>query len=414
MSHKYTALTSRNQVGGGYPRAIVHVDGDAFFASCEVARDPSLKGRPVVVGGLRGIAVALTYEAKARGVVRGMPVFQIKKLCPDVVVLPGDYDLYAAYAQRMYRIVKRHSLCVEEYSIDECFADVTGAVDPEVVAREIKHDLELDLGVTFSVGLATTKVLAKVASKHSKPAGLVFIPKGVEDYFLEKLTVGKVWGIGPQTASKLNRQGIMTALQFKNMPAWKLHEEFAKPHRELWRELRGESVFVVDPDSHADQKSVASTRTFRPPTKDRARVRAELAKNVETASARAREKGLTSRHLYCFLKSQDFQYRRFEVALVQRTSSSSEILRAVIPQFETEFREGIVYRATGITLADLAPRNAVQHDLFSVHESEEKSACVWETVDALGGSVFLAASMGARKRPQFTDTLGLPYLGEVV
>lgn len=398
---------------GSYPRAVVHVDGDAFFASCEVARDPSLKGRPVVVGGLRGIAVALTYEAKARGVVRGMPVFQIKKLCPDVVVLPGDYDLYAAYAQRMYRIVKRHSDCVEEYSIDECFADVTDAVDPEVVAREIKRDLELDLGITFSVGLATTKVLAKVASKHSKPAGLVFIPQGAEVPFLENLAVGKVWGIGPATASKLNRQGIKTALQFRNLPTWKLSEEFAKPHRALWAELRGKQVYEVDPESHADQKSVASTRTFRPPTKDRARVRAELAKNVENACAHAREKGLVSKHLYCFLKSQEFQYRRFEVTLVQRTNSSSEVLRAVLPQFEREFREGIVYRATGITLADLAPKSVVQHDLFSAHESEGKVAHLWETIDSLHGSVFLAASMSARKRVQQTDTLGLPYMGEV-
>lgn len=401
-------------MSGEYPRAIVHVDGDAFFASCEVARDPSLKGRPVVVGGLRGIAVALTYEAKARGVVRGMPMFQIKKLCPDVVILPGDYDLYAAYARRMYRIVGRYADCVEEYSIDECFADVTGASDPEALARSIKNDLEHDLGVTFSVGLATTKVLAKVASKHSKPAGLVFIPAGAENSFLVNLSVGKVWGIGPATAGKLVRMGIKTALQFKNLPEWKLREEFAKPYRILWRELRGELVYTVDPNSHADQKSIAATRTFRPPTKDRVRVRAELAKNVERACLRAREKGLVSKHLYCFLKSQEFQYRRFEVTLVQRTNSSSEVLRAVQPQFEREFKEGIVYRATGITLSDLASEGAVQHDLFNAHKTEGKAASLWKTVDALHGAVFLAASMDARKKTEHMPSLGLPYMGEVI
>lgn len=396
---------------GAYPRAIVHVDGDAFFASCEVARNPKLKGKPVVVGGLRGIAVALTYEAKARGVVRGMPVFQIKKLCPDVVVLPGDYDLYAAYAHRMYRIVGRYSECVEEYSIDECFADVTEADDPVSIARAIKHELEAELGVTFSVGLATTKVLAKVASKHSKPSGFVCIEAGEERPYLEHLACGKVWGIGPATASRLMREGVRTALQFVDRPEWWVKETFAKPHLALWRELRGVSVYAVDPESHADQQSIAATRTFRPPTTDKARVYAELAKNVERACLRAREKGLVSRHLFCFLKSQEFQYRRFEVTLPVGTNSSSDVLRAVTPEFERQFRDGVVYRATGMTLSDLQPEASVQRDLFGL--VDDKARSVWKLVDTLGGSVFLAASMAARKKVEHTPSLGLPYMGEV-
>jgi DNA polymerase-4/DNA polymerase V len=396
-----------------YPRAIVHVDGDAFFASCEVARDPSLKGKPVIVGGIRGIAVALTYEAKARGVVRGMPVFQILKLCPDAVILPGDYDLYAAYAQRMYRIVKRHSACVEEYSIDECFADITDEPNPEAVARTIKYELESELGVTFSVGLATTKVLAKVASKHSKPSGLVFIPHGSERSYLEKLSIGKVWGIGPATARKLHGLGILTALEFCRMPEWQLDEQFAKPHRALWYELRGVSVLDVDVASHDDQKSIASTRTFRPPTKEKSRVWAELAKNVETACRRAREKGLVSRHLYCFLKSQEFQYRRFDVTLTQSTNLPSEVLTALAPAFEDAFARGVSYRATGITLADLTPYALRQDDLFGGAVARTAESALWSVIDRLGGSVHLAASMSARVHRVVAPTLGLPYMGEV-
>lgn len=401
-----------------YPRAIVHVDGDAFFASCEVARDPSLKGKPVIVGGIRGIAVALTYEAKARGVVRGMPVFQILKLCPDAVILPGDYDLYAAYAQRMYRIVKRHSACVEEYSIDECFADITGEPDPEAVARTIKHELETELGVTFSVGLATTKVLAKVASKHNKPSGLVCIPHHSERPYLTSLAVGKVWGIGPATARKLQSLGVRTALEFCDMPEWQLNEQFAKPHRALWLELRGVSVLDVDSESHTDQQSIASTRTFRPPTKDRERVWAELVKNIETACRRAREKGYVSGHVHCFLKSQEFQYRRFECALVGRTDTPSTIASVVRPLFEQAFARGVAYRATGITLASLTPKSVVQTDLFSQHERAKEVDAVWSTVDAMGArfgrdAVFLAASMGARVHRVYRPSLGLPYMGDV-
>lgn len=408
---EYTPKGGGSQAGGGYPRAIVHVDGDAFFASCEVARNPKLKGKPVVVGGLRGIALALTYEAKARGIVRGMPTKHVAEFCPEAVILPGDYDLYAAYARRMYRIVGRYSDCVEKYSVDECFADLTGTDDPEAVARTIKDALELDLGITFSLGLATTKVLAKVASKHSKPSGFVCIPDGAQDAFLESLSVGKVWGIGPATAGKLVRGGVRTALEFKNLPAWRVSEGFAKPHYTLWRELRGEAVYQVDSESHDDQKSIAATRTFRPSTKDKARVYAELAKNVERACLHAREKGLASRHLYCFLKSQDFQYRRFEVTLPARTNIPSVVLRAVLPEFEKQFLPSIVYRATGITLADLAPEYAAQPDLFGL--ADDRMRPMWKTIDALGGVVFLAASLAARTRVRTVDSLGLPYMGEV-
>lgn len=404
------------QLSSSYQRAIVHVDGDAFFASCEVSRRPDLRGKPVVVGGLRGIAVALTYEAKARGVVRGMPVFQIKKLCPDVVILPGDYDLYAAYARRMYRIVGRYSDCVEEYSVDECFAllpqqRTSDILCCEEIARAIKTDLEHDLGITFSVGLATTKVLAKVASKHSKPSGLVFIPAGAQEKFLENLPVGKVWGIGPATVSKLNRKGIQTALQFARLPEWQMREEFAQPYRALWRELKGEQVYNVDPESHDDQKSIAATRTFRPPTTDKARVYAELAKNVERACQNARAKGLASRHLYCFLKSQEFQYRRFEITLPQYTNVPSDVLTAVHTEFEKNFAQGILYRATGITLAELRPTSALQNDLFNT--GPHRMETLWETIDGLNGSVFLAASMAARKKVEYVPSLGLPYMGEV-
>ena len=109
-----------------YPRAILHVDGDAFFVSCEVAKNPALRGKAVITGKERGIASALSYEAKARGVVRGMRLSEIRKVCPDAIMLPSDYETYSLYSRRMYDIVRRYTPAVEEYSIDECFADLTG------------------------------------------------------------------------------------------------------------------------------------------------------------------------------------------------------------------------------------------------------------------------------------------------
>jgi nucleotidyltransferase/DNA polymerase involved in DNA repair len=398
-----------------YPRAIVHVDGDAFFASCEVAKNPTLRGKPVVVGGLRGIAVALTYEAKARGVVRGMPVFQIKKLCPEAVVLPGDYDLYEQIATRMYAIVRRYTPEVEEYSVDECFAELYDT-DPEMMVRSIQADLMAELGVSFSVGLATTKVLAKVASKFKKPKGLVCIPRGAEAQYLTDVSVGKVWGIGPATAQKLNRTGVRTALEFAALPEWRVREGFAKPHVDLWRELNGEPVFAVHSGEQGMQKSIAATRTFRPPTKDKALVFAYLVKNIEEACRRARAHGLESKHLFFFLKSQEFQYRRFEATLVRHTSAASAVVAAARPLFERAFSTDVLYRATGVTLSGVQPKIG-QSALFGDIEVDRENL-VFETVDRVGRqfgahTLFLAPSLEVRKgvaeKPHFT----LPYLGEV-
>jgi DNA polymerase IV len=112
------------------PRAILHIDADAFFASCEQSRNPRLKGKPVITGKERGIAASMSYEAKARGVTRGMPLWQIKKVCPDAVLLPSDYETYSLFSLRLFNIVRRYTPDVEEYSIDECFADLTGLQRP--------------------------------------------------------------------------------------------------------------------------------------------------------------------------------------------------------------------------------------------------------------------------------------------
>src|ERR687887_2729517 len=164
-----------------FPRAIIHIDGDAFFASCEQARDPQLQGKPVITGKERGIAASMSYEAKACGVTRGMRLFEIKRLCPEAVILPSDYETYSLLSQRLFAIVRRYTPEVEEYSIDEVFADLTGLRRPlrmsyATIAERIKKELDAELGFTFSMGLAPNKVVAKIASKWQKPSGLTAIP----------------------------------------------------------------------------------------------------------------------------------------------------------------------------------------------------------------------------------------------
>lgn len=211
-----------------FPRAILHIDGDSFFASCEVAKNPSLKGKPVITGKERGIASSMSYEAKACGVTRAMKLSDIRKLCPDAIILPSDYETYSLYSERMYEIVRRYTPEIEEYSIDECFADLTGLrrvnrMSYAEMAERIKHDLDTELGMTFSVGLSVNKVMAKVCSKWKKPSGLTIIPGYAIHLYLGKLPIEKIWGIGPNTTAYLKKLGIETALDFaKKDKSWVL------------------------------------------------------------------------------------------------------------------------------------------------------------------------------------------------
>ena len=195
------------------------IDGAAFFASCEQARDPTLQGKPVVTGKERGIAASISYEAKALGVTRGMRLFEIKRLSPDAVILPSDYETYSLLSTRLFSIVRRYTPDVEEYSIDECFCDVTGLRRvlrmsyPEMV-QKMKRDLDTELGFTFSVGLAPNKVLSKIASKWQKPSGFTAVSGRDIQRFLRELSVSKVWGIGHNTAALLAKHGVTTALDF--------------------------------------------------------------------------------------------------------------------------------------------------------------------------------------------------------
>src|SRR5687767_1593669 len=162
---------------GSWPRDTVHIDGDAFFASCEQAVHPEWKGRAVITGKERGIVATASYEARARGVSRGTPLWEVKKIIPDAIIVPSDYETYSLFSKRMFEIMRRFTNLVEEYSIDEAFADITGMrralrCSYVEIARRMKVAIQAELGITVSVGLSLSKVLAKIASDHQKPDGL--------------------------------------------------------------------------------------------------------------------------------------------------------------------------------------------------------------------------------------------------
>jgi DNA polymerase IV len=393
-----------------WPQAIVHVDGDGFFASCEQALNPALRGRPVVTGAERGIASAMSYEAKRLGITRAMPLGEIKRRFPQVVILPSDYETYGLFSQRMYAIVRRYTSEVEEYGIDECFGNITGMrrslkMTYAEIAAAIKNDLERELGMTFSVGLGPTKVLAKVGSKWNKPSGLTIMPGYKIEEYLGKLPVGKVWGIGPQTSAFLNKQGIHTALELAEKGEGWVRSKLSKPYHLLWQELRGVPSLSLDTDPKEEYQSISKTRTFTPPSTDRDFVYSQLSKNIENACIKARRYNLSAARVFFYLKSQDFRYHGYEIKLSVPLAVPTEILALVKKYFDLVYKPGVLYRATGVVLSKLEGENCEQLDLFGESARVSTVNKIYATVDELAErfgkhAVFLASSFRAMRERQ--------------
>lgn len=403
--------------GGNISRkAILHIDGDAFFASCEQSRDPALKGKPVVTGKERGIASSLSYEAKALGAKRGMSLYDIKKICPDVVILPSDYETYSLLSRRFYEIVRRYTSEVEEYGIDECFADITGLrrvfhKSYEEIARCIKKDLDNELGFTFSVGLAPNKVLSKIGSKWKKPSGVTTIKNHNIFDFLDKLPVGNVWGIGPQTTAFLHKHRIETAGNFARMNENFINNFLSKPFREIYDELNGEFVLPLILEEKTSYESIQKFKTFTPPSTREDFVFAELCKNIESACIKLRRYSLAGSEASFILRTQEFRHQSAFVKLNLASNVPTRFICELKKVWKNIYKKGILYRATGVVISRIKGEEIKQLGLFGGDQGEEKMRSIYRAVDQAQRrfgkhKVFLGSSMLAHTFDQHLGERG--------
>ena len=373
-----------------WPRAILHVDGDAFFTSCEEAIHPELRGKALITGGERGIVACASYAAKRLGIARGVALHEAKRICPELIVLPSDYETYSLFSRRMFNIIRRFTPQVEEYSIDEAFADLTGMrralrASYESISLRIQAEIARDLGITVTAGLSITKVLAKVASKHRKPAGFTAIPGRAIAAYLETLPAEKVWGIGPATTDYLSKMGVRTALEFARLSEKTVRTRFTKPGVEIWQELRGESVYPVLPEEKSVYTSISKTKTFAPPSSDRDYLFAHLLRNMESACIKARRYGLAPRRIAAFLTKQNFDTEGREAKLNRPSSLPSELSDLLRGLFNGMYKRYEPYRATGVFLMDLVQDTRIQYSLFEDPLKAEKIRELYEAVDAISG-----------------------------
>lgn len=366
-------------VTGAYVKnpMLVHIDGDAFFASVYQALNAHARGKPVAIGRERAIITALSYEAKARGVRRGMLATEAKRICPELLVVSSDYRAYQVFSNTMVKLAETYSPRVERYSIDEVFIDVTGLdtvhkLTYTQIATKLKAKIEKSLGLTVSVGVATTKTLAKIASNAEKPSGLVTLDESNRQSHLHNTDIGDIWGIGHRLAARMRALRIHTAFDLTEQSEVFLRHHFNKPVLQTWHELHGHPMFGLTCGQKLEYQSIQKTATVTPATNDRRLLLSRVAHHIEKAFIKARRHGYRVSKIDIFLKTNKFSYRSTNIKLPHPVSYPYLIRTEIRTAFAKIYRSSELYRSTGCTLYDFEDPNSMQQDLFEQNQALEE------------------------------------------
>lgn len=340
---------------------ILHVDMDSFFASVELVEDPQLRGRPVVVGGTsnRGVVTSATYEARALGVRSGQPLARARRLCPQAAFLPVRHDLYRDYSRRVMEVLAQITPVVEKISIDEAFLDVSGARrrlgSPLQIAALIRQEIRDQVGITASVGIAANKSVAKIASAHAKPDGVLLIPASRTVEFLHTLPVWAIWGVGRRTQERLAEKGITTV------------EELAKADPQWLQQLLGvaaatslhELAWGIDRRKVGEgqpEKSISVERTFEQNLTSRLQVEDFLYWASEKCASRLRRSGYAAWTVHLKLREANFATYSRSVRLSVPTDLTKQIAQAALGAFAEVVLPVGGYRLLGVGVSNLVSR----------------------------------------------------------
>jgi DNA polymerase IV len=324
-------------------RTVLHVDMDAFYAAIEQRDDATLRGLPVIVGADpksgrgRGVVSTASYEARRYGVGSAMPISQAYRLCPAGVYLPVDMDKYVGVSRQVMEILGRVSDLVEPISIDEAFVDVTGSRralgDGETIARGLQREIRSELALTASVGVASSKLVAKIASDMRKPDGLVVVPPGTEAEFLAPLPVRRLWGVGPKLEEQLAKLGVSTIGELAALPVDRLRRRLGSHGHDLLALARG--LDDRDVIAHGDgAKSIGQEHTYDSDTADRARLRRTLLDLADRVARRLRSHGLRARTVTLKYRDESFRTLTRAATLAKPVDSGNELFRCAWSLFE--------------------------------------------------------------------------------
>jgi len=342
------------------PRAIIHLDLDAFYAAVEALDNPELAGKPVIVGARpehRGVVASASYEARALGVHSAMPSSRALALCPDAIVVPPRHNLYRDYSRKVMAILREASPLVEQMSIDEAFLDVTRQVaaweEAVEVARGLQRRVREEVGLSASLGVATNKLLAKVASDQDKPGGLTVVHPGEEEAFLAPLPVRVLWGVGPVTAQKLARMGVTTVGDLAHLAEGRLQANFGQQGQAMARQARGiDSRPVV---TEHEVKSVSQERTFSRDLANLEALEEQLRRMSEGVARRLTKSELAAGTVAIKLRYADFTTLTRQMSLAVPTDDEEVIYQAARNLLHGVWQQGRPVRLLGVAGRHLGP-----------------------------------------------------------
>src|SRR5688572_20636216 len=373
-------------------RVILHVDMDAFYASIEQLDDPSLRGRPVIVGadpkqGLgRGVVAACSYEARKFGVRSALPISRAWKLCPQGAYVRPRMDRYVEVSHEVMEVLRRFTNLVEPLSIDEAFLDITGSTAlfgaPVQIARAIKKQIREVTGLTASAGVAPNKFLAKIASDLKKPDGLVVVEAAEVEAFLRDLPISRLWGVGPKTEGRLHEMGVLT---IGGVGARKLEELTQMLGSNLGTHLHelamGHDDRPVVPNW--EPKSISNETTFEEDTRDRELLVKTIRRLAESVGRRLRRESYRARKVTLKIRFEPFETHTRQVSVKRPVDTDEEIIRlalSLFDQFPLERRVRLIGVGTGEIVRP--GEGPTQLGLFD-EPAKQKESAIDRTVDAI-------------------------------
>ncbi|WP_433255578.1 DNA polymerase IV [Streptosporangium sp. CA-135522] len=385
---------------------ILHVDMDAFYASVELRERPELKGTPVIIGapGARGVVLSATYEARRFGVHSAMPMTRAQRLCPRAVVIPPSREKYAEVSRGVMEIFRSFTPEVEPIASDEAFLDVGGARKrlgpPAAIAAMIREQVVREHGITCSVGVAGSKFLAKLASQHCKPDGLLIVPVDRVVDFLHPLPVAALWGVGERTEQSLVRLGIKTVGDLARVPVDTLQRHLGQAIGAHLAALAwGRDERPVTP--HVPDKSIGAEETFATDVDDPVKIRRELLRLSERVAARLREGGHAGRTVSVKLRRADFSTISRSRTLREPTDVAQVLYATACDLYAAAGLEKVPLRLVGVRVENLRPAGETPRQLgLGERESgwREAEQAMDRAVRRFGRDAVLPASL---VRPPF-------------
>lgn len=355
------------------PHTIFHVDMDAFFASVEVRDDPSLRGKPVLVGGAgrRGVVAAASYEARRHGCHSAQPMAVALRCCPHAVVIPPRMDAYSEASAQAFEVFGRFSPLVEALSIDEAFLDMTGTErlhgPRRVAAQALRAAVFERTRLTCSVGISAVKFIAKIASAMNKPDGLTEVPPGVELEFLAPLPIDKLWGVGPKTEARLRELGVRTVGELRRLPADALERWFGDNglHMHALAHARDERRVVPG----RERKQVSAEDTYAVDVVGEAALRRKLLSQATRVADRLAAKDLSGRKVQLKIRDTEFNTESRQCTLAEPTREAKVIYEAVSRLLKEVELRGRKFRLTGVGVGQLVDAEQPQQlDLLAAIE----------------------------------------------